>query len=120
MRMQEEDLGTLIRGWQAPVGVEQIEGLDRTLIDDLGSQSHLSSHLLESQSDVEVVHQMEGNQAVRGRREGGQGGLLCEKRVGMDHCPPGKEEKCLQTGTGEAEGDPLGAVEPRDLPVGDL
>lgn len=75
---EEEDLGTL----NPQVVVEQIEGLDRTLIDALGSQNHLSCRLWASQSDVmEVEHQPEGTQVVRGMVEVGQGGL-CEKREG--------------------------------------
>ena len=76
--MQEEDLGTSSQGCPQ-VGGEQIGGLDRTLTDGLGSQSHPSCRLWESQSDVEVGHQTEGTQVVRGREEVGQGGL-CERR----------------------------------------
>ena len=91
--------------------VEQNEDLDQSQSDARGSQSHPSCRLWESQSDVEVGHQTEETQVVRGMEEVDQGGL-CEKRKGRDRCPPGKEEKSLQTETGEVEGDPRGAVEP--------
>jgi len=108
--MKEEDLGTLSQGCPQ-VEAGQIGDLDRTLTDALGSQSHPSCRLWESQSDVEVGHQTEETQVVRGMEEVDQGGL-CEKRKGRDRCPPGKEEKSQQTGTGEVEGDPRGADEP--------
>ena len=56
---------------------------------------------------------------VTGREEVGQGGL-CERTWGRDRCPPGKEEKSRQTGTGEVAEDPQGAVEPWHLLEADL
>jgi len=120
LRMQEEDLGTLSQQGCPQVVDGQIWGLDPTLTDALDSQSHLSCRLWESQSDVEVGHQMEGSQVVIGMEKVGQGGLLCEKREGRDHCLLGKEEKSQQTGMGEVEEDPQGVFEPKVLLEGGL